>query len=296
LLKNSLLGHHTFIDLVKLMVDVVRGLLYEPTYENEVVLLFGLLIPYCEDEFVIDRYFGSFPDCIARRNGEEIGIEFELLASNFYDQGHDEHPNLAKCKLLVCWENDLQRKTIIKGGKSFIIIKGFEIEVLALKEIVDELRKKGIILVGEKRPDIGEANKERFFKQLEENVGKEKFRWIKELYDEVSLRREFEVRWGGGGTLFTMRFFVKEWGVDPLGIQGNGSIWIGYTGNPAINPWALPQETQKALRQLFKRKKEKERWHTVPLNNLEDLNKIKEALDIITEHSKRLRLCWQKDP
>jgi hypothetical protein len=53
------------------MVDVVRGLLYEPTYENEVVLLFGLLIPYCKDEFVIDRYFGSFPDCIARRNGEE---------------------------------------------------------------------------------------------------------------------------------------------------------------------------------------------------------------------------------
>jgi hypothetical protein len=277
------------------MVDVARGLLYEPTYENEVVLLFGLLIPYFEDKFVIDRYFGSFPDCLARRNGEEIGIEFEVLASDFYDHRHDEHPDLARCKLLVCWENDLQRKTITKGGKSFLVIKDYEIEVLALREIVDELRKKGIVLVGGKRPDIGEANKERFFKQLEENVEKEKFEWIKKLYDEVSLRREFEVRWGGGGTWFTMRFFAKEWGVDPLLVQGNGSIWVGYTGNPAIHPWVLPQETQDALRQLFKRKKEKERWHTVPLSNIEDLNKIREALNIIAEHSKHLKLQWQND-
>jgi hypothetical protein len=92
-----------------------------------------------------------------------------------------------------------------------------------------------------------------------------------------------------------MRFFAKEWGVDPLLVQGNGSIWVGYTGNPAINPWILPQETQNALRQLFKRRKERERWHTVPLSNIEDLNKIREALNIIAEHSKHLKLQWQND-
>ncbi|MEM2703313.1 MAG: hypothetical protein QXR45_09145 [Candidatus Bathyarchaeia archaeon] len=121
-------------------------------------------------------------------------------------------------------------------------------------------------------------------------VDKQKFGWIKELYEEVSRQKEFEVKWSGGGTWFTMRFFVKKWGVDPIAVQGDGKIWICYTGNPAINPWQLPQETQNALRQLFKRKKEKERWHTISLNSREDLNKIKEALKIIAEHSKHLAL------
>jgi hypothetical protein len=278
------------------MFDTVRGLLYEPTYENEVVLLFGLLIPHFEDDFVIDRYFGSFPDCIARRNGEEVGIEFEVLASDFYDHGHDEHPDLAKCKLLVCWKNNLERKTVAKDGKSFIIVNGYEIEVLALDKIVAELRKKGIVLIMDgERPDIGEANKDGFFKQLEENVDKQKFEWIRKMYDEVSLQKEFEVRWSGGGTWFTMRFFVGEWGVDPIVVQGDGRIWINYTGNPAINPWLLPQETQNALRQLFKRKEKEERWHTIPLNSIEDLDKIKEAIKIIAEHSKCLKLQWQND-
>jgi len=276
------------------MVGNVRGLLYEPTYENEVVLLFGLLMPYFKDDFVVDRYLGSFPDCIARRNGEEIGIEFEVLASDFYGHRHNEHPDLARCKLLVCWKNDLKERTVVKNGRSFIIVNGCEIEVLALNEIVAKLREKGIVLiVNGERPDIGRANMERFFKQLEENVDKQKFEWIKELYDEVSQQREFEVKWSGGGTWFTMRFFVKAWGVDPIAVQGDGKIWIGYTGNPAIKPWQLPQETQNALRQLFKRKKE--RWHTILLNNREDLNKIKEALKIIAEHSKRLAIQLQNN-
>jgi hypothetical protein len=268
-----------------------RGLLYEPTYENEVVLLFGLLLPHLEDSFVVDRFLGSFPDCIARRNGEEIGIEFEVLASDFFDHKHDEHPNLAKCKLLVCWKNDLERKTIVKNGKPFLNVRGHEIEVMTLNKIAKELKKKGQspIINGE-RPDIGEANKDRFFRQLEENVDKQKFEWIKELYEYVSQREEFEVRWSGGGTWFSMRFLAKEWDVDPVGVAGDGKIWINYTGNPAINPWELPQETQNALRQLFKRR---ERWHTTPLNNKEDLKKIKKAIEIIAKDSKSLKLQWQ---
>ena len=214
-----------------------------------------------------------------------------FLLLTFFDHKHDEHPNLVKCKLLVCWKNDLKRKTIAKDGKFFIIVNGYEIEVLALDKIVAELRKKGQspIMNGE-RPDIGEANKERFFRQLEENVDKQKFEWIKELYEYVSQREEFEVRWSGGGTWFSMRFLAKEWDVDPVGVAGDGKIWINYTGNPAINPWELPQETQNALRQLFKRK---ERWHTAPLNKREDLNKIKKAIEIIAENSKHLKLHWQ---
>ena len=275
------------------MSDSFRGLLYEPTYENEVVLLFGLLIPYFEDNFVIDKFFGSFPDCIARRNGEEIGIEFEVLASDFYDHRHDKHHDLAKCKVLVCWNNDLERETISKEGKSFIIVNDYEIEVLALKEIIKELREKNnkaLILYGE-RPDIGKANEERFFKQLEENVDRYKFERIKKLYDEVRQLKEFEVKWGGGGTWFTMRFFVKEWNVDPIGADGSGKIWINHNGNLAINPWILPQETQNVLRQIFKRK---QGWYSVPLNSEEDLNKIREAIKVFIEHSRYLKLQWAK--
>lgn len=35
----------------------------------------------------------------------------------------------------------------------------------------------------------------------------------------------------------------QKWHVDPIGASGDGKIWIIYTGNPAINPWRLPQET-----------------------------------------------------
>jgi hypothetical protein len=272
----------------------VRGLLYEPTYEGEVLLLFGLLIPHLKDDFVIDRCLGSFPDCIARRNGEEVGIEFEVMASDFFDHRHDEHPNLPKCQLLVCWRNDLGGKAIVRDGRSLIVVRGHEVEILALKEVVDELSRKGVAsIVDGERPDLGEVNKDRFFKQLEENVDKQRLEWIKELYDEVGQREGFEVRWSGGRTWFTMRFFVKGWGVDPVAVQGDGKVWINYTGNPAISPWELPQETQDALRKLFKRRKG--RWHTVPLDNREDLNRIREAIKIIAEHAKRLKLRWQKD-
>jgi len=61
-----------------------RGLRYEPSYEDEVLILFSMLIPHFKDRFVIDSYTGAFPDCYATRNGEAVGIEFELLSSHFF--------------------------------------------------------------------------------------------------------------------------------------------------------------------------------------------------------------------
>jgi C-terminal processing protease CtpA/Prc len=42
----------------------------------------------------------------------------------------------------VCWKNDLERKTIVKNGKPFLNVRGHEIEVMALKEVVAELKGK----------------------------------------------------------------------------------------------------------------------------------------------------------
>jgi len=65
-----------------------RSLLCEPEYESEVIILFGLLIPYLDDDFVVDQYRGNFPDCIMLRNGQRVGVEFEVFASDFYEHGH----------------------------------------------------------------------------------------------------------------------------------------------------------------------------------------------------------------
>ena len=87
-----------------------------------------------------------------------------------------------------------------------------------------------------------------------------------------------------------MRFFVKRWGVDPIGVQGGGTVWIGYTGNPAVNPWELPHDVEVMLRRMFYRES---RWHTVPLNTRADLERIKEALEILAKCSRRYDLVWR---
>jgi hypothetical protein len=71
-------------------VDDFRGLLYNPMLENEVVMLFSLLIPHLKDSFAIEEYSGTFPDCFALRNGQRAGIELESVASNF------DHENNAR--------------------------------------------------------------------------------------------------------------------------------------------------------------------------------------------------------
>jgi len=282
-----------------------RGLLFEPSYENEVVLLFGLLTPYLRDNFVIDYFSGSFPDCLMIRNGERIGVEFEVLASDFYAHKHNRDPNLPKCKMVVCWRNNLQQKTIEKNGKKFlkVVSKGQEhhIEILALKEIVEQLKEERslrFILMG-KRPNPEQAGEERFFNQLKGNV-KAKYSLVLRLYDFVKQKEEFEVRWGCGRHWFTLNFHVKKWNVAPINIEGNGRVWIGYAGNPAISPWELPNETQEKLRPMFNHDKPKRgkqvlpKWAAVPLKNYEDLDKIKKAIEILAEDSKKYSLLWKR--
>jgi len=264
-----------------------RGLLFEPTFEHEVVILFGLLIPHFKESFVIDKYPDTFPDCLARRNGEKIGVEFEVLASHFYEHGHHEDNKLNKCDLLVCWRNNIPQKTTMRDGIELLNVKGHDMEIMALEKIVRSMQEAQSLklILHDRRPDEDRANKERFFEQLKESVDEKRYGWIKELYDQVNQREEFEVVWGGGERWSTMRFYVKKWGVDPIDIGGNGGVTIGYQGNPAISPWELPQEVQNMLRQLFKHRKQK--WPSAPLKTQADLDNIKRALEILAEYSKR---------
>ncbi|MCL6579454.1 MAG: hypothetical protein K6T73_08740 [Candidatus Bathyarchaeota archaeon] len=272
-----------------------RGLLFWPTYEHEVVILFSLLVPYLEDSFAIDQYTDSFPDCFAKRNGQKIGIEFEVLVSDFYDHRHNQdNDNLRKCDLLVCWKSNVPWKTIRDDHKEFLKFDEHCVEIMALDKIVERLQKEKSLqlILKSERPNKGQVNKKRFFHQLRENVNEKKYAWIKELFTYVSKQREFEIRWGQGKRWFTMRFYIKKWCVDPVGVQGDGSIWISYAGNPAIYPWELPQKVQVVMRQMFKHSKQK--WPTVPLNTQTDFDNIKKALEILAEYSTHSEIIWHR--
>ena len=80
---------------------------FAPRSEQEVVALFGLMLPRLNRRFLINEVREQFPDCQAWEiNGSAerklVRIEFELRASNFATHKHNERG----CDLIVCWEDD----------------------------------------------------------------------------------------------------------------------------------------------------------------------------------------------
>lgn len=79
-------------------------LMHEPTNEQGVLLLFGLLATPLG--FAIERVGPSFPDCEAKQRvtggWRRVRIEFEYQSRNFEKHGHDAQG----CDLIVCWEHN----------------------------------------------------------------------------------------------------------------------------------------------------------------------------------------------
>ena len=87
--------------------DVGPWFEFSPRSEQEVVTLFGLMLPRLKRRFLINEVREQFPDCQAWEiNGSPerklVRIEFELRATNFAAHKHDER----SCDLIVCWEDD----------------------------------------------------------------------------------------------------------------------------------------------------------------------------------------------
>ena len=150
-----------------------RGLKWEPSYEGEVLILFGMLLPHLKETVLIEEYTDEFPDCKAKIDGEDVGIEFEVDSRNFYDQKHHEDPRLPKCSLIVCWKNPYN--DVIKP-------QGHSIKILELSKVIKE---KNLHLIRDgpcPRPE--EWNKERFLGKLRKNIGYgERYRWVKDLVE-----------------------------------------------------------------------------------------------------------------
>lgn len=78
------------------------GMAFAPTYELGVIFLFGHLA--ADLGFDVEIIRPQFPDCLAKRKGKRVRIEFELWASSYAN--HDAKG----ADTIVCWENDWESR------------------------------------------------------------------------------------------------------------------------------------------------------------------------------------------
>lgn len=133
-------------------------LVWEPTNEQEVVLLFGYLLydgmPNLPRPIIIESVGTTFPDCKARAldgDKEEIWIEFELF-SGAYEEHIARHE---KCDWIVCWK-DYPTKSHPSPPWP---------EIIALEGIVREF--PGQIVRNLRHPDLNDAD---YFQQRIETL------------------------------------------------------------------------------------------------------------------------------
>ncbi|MGF1572424.1 MAG: homing endonuclease associated repeat-containing protein [Sumerlaeia bacterium] len=89
-----------------------RGIANAPTYENEVVQLFGVVAKDLGFRILSQR--PQFPDCEAerlvdplRKRYKKVLIEIELKSSDFRKHNHP----LGGCDIIICWEHDWKECT-----------------------------------------------------------------------------------------------------------------------------------------------------------------------------------------
>jgi hypothetical protein len=232
------------------MTGEFRGLTYAPSYEAEVIMLFGMILPHLNDSFEIDEYNDEFPDCSAKMNGKLVGIEFELNASHFKEQKHHLDPRLPNCDFLICWKNDV--------GKDSLTFENKEIRIIELSKEIDLLEKRGLkfILNPEKRKHpISKWERETFLKQLWERVEdgqvtNNEYNLIEDLLIFCEKNKELEVVYGVG-SIASLSVRVKKWGkISPFGAMANGVVWISF--KDANKSWVYPsKEIEAELRRRF---------------------------------------------
>ena len=259
-----------------------RGLLYIPDYENEVIVLFGMLLQYLDEDFIVDTFTGDFPDCTAIRNGKRIGIEFETRSSHFFDHKHDRDPRLARCDMIVSWENNLESLLMVKGkGKASGIEK--TIEVLELSRIVKE-KKLGLVLKGPRPSPPGEWSKEAFFHRLEGNVEKKRYHWVQELIEICEGSNEFIMAPGKGKKKASVGFHIRKWLSRGIGVPT--PIQFNESGSCLFDCKDMPEQIATELRKRTNAPKRKSgewrQWYETKVDDEESFKMLKGALEWLT--------------
>lgn len=195
-----------------------RGFAYAPRTEQEVVALFGLLLPHLELPICVEEIGTEFPDLIAfRTDGEEaktIRVEFELQSSNFVQHGHDE----TGCDLIICWEHDWI---------------SCPFEVISLRAVVERVGAERAMILWPEKTKYPPTTwpKERFLEHVA-NLGDPALESSQiQLYEFVERLPRVRIHPGTGPKMPTYRIKVDldEKDTELLGIQGDGWIWIGWS-------------------------------------------------------------------
>lgn len=242
---------------------------WEPSYEGEVMILFGMLLPHLKETVLIKEYIDEFPDCKAEIDGEDVEIEFEVDSRNFYNHKHHEDPRLPKCSMIVCWKNPYN--DVIKP-------QGHPIKILELSKVIKEKNLHLILAGPRRRPE--EWNKEKFLDKLRENVGDgERYRWVKDLVEFCEDRPEFVLALGKGTRKATLGFQIRRWLSEGIGVPT--PIQFGADGSFIFDHKGMPDDVERELRR--RTREPKKRWYVIPIKDLETFSMVNEALRWLAE-------------
>ena len=187
-----------------------RGLRWEPSNEQEVVLLFGLLIPYLPRPLAIEFIQTPFPDCkaIDIKKNEPLWIEFKLYSEEYFRVYKNRHE---RCDWVVCWHNDCKRAPVSP-------------RIIALDEIVDSLDKHhGIRQYVLNRRGPG-TTREQYFRQRILGLSETHQSVIRELI-KFAKNPTLQLEWPKtNGACFTVRGNIEGISVEYFKVDANGRI------------------------------------------------------------------------
>lgn len=266
------------------------GLLYEPSSEVEVYVLFGILMPHLREafqemgfaasEYYIDECSDSFPDCILLIDGKKIRVEFELYSHNFHEHGHDPE----ECDLIVCWKH-----TWIDYPKNLKILELRSVH----KKLVTEKGLRFIVKDEQKYPPRPRPwTFEEFMEALKENVSEEEYQQLREFIEEIRNTRGITIQMGKGERIPTLNIGPKrlEGKQLPLGIDATGKASIVYY-NVNVKPHQplFSEVTRKKIWQLLGEPKTRDgrpkKWHYIETSDITELvSKMREIVSIMLEN------------
>jgi hypothetical protein len=263
----------------------MRGLSYPPVLESEVLVLFGMLIPYLDDEFIIKEFNTSpgFPDCYALKNNVEVGIEFEVNSNHFYEHGHDRDANVDKCDLIVCWKNTINLSYITVNDR---LGRRHQIEILELERVIKEKSLYEQLFPIKKPKPPAEWDEEKFLLEVRKRVTDEKvFSWIRELIETCKQFDEFVIVYGKGARHATLGLHVKKWRSQRIGVPtpiqflDNGNIIFDCKNLSKIPE--IEKELRSRINQI--RTKKWSRWCTIPIKDEEAFATIRETIKWLSD-------------
>ena len=216
--------------------------------------------------------------CFAKRNGKRIGIEFEVYSSNFFDHKHQLHPNIPRCNMIICWENNLEPVINVKDKNGKI----HQIEILELSKIIKEKKLKIFL---KSRPPTPSWDKETFLKELNKKVGKgDTYNWVEALIQYYeNYKHVFVMAYRKGKRHATLGFHVRKWLSEGVGVPT--PILFSDDGSVAFDCKDMPPHIEKELRSRIAliRTKKWVRWCNIPIRDENTFKILKETIQWLAE-------------